>query len=449
MTRQPSPNAPQPPTGTGSSPGAGRRPRLSRRAFIAAGGAAGAGAVGAGALAAGLKLSQSDAPVTSGAYRNAAEPFYGIHQGGITTTPQSSTYFAAFDLTAERRDEVAELLRAWTAAAANLTAGRTAKPLPASGDASEPDSGEALGLGRSRLTINFGFGPGLFETNGTDRYGLRPRRPAALVELLAFPGDQLIEQKTGGDLTVQACADDPQVAFHAVRQLARGAAGVAAIRWVQAGFNETPASQGTPRNLMGFKDGTINPATAAQQARFVWAGPEAPAWMRGGTYLVARRIRISLEHWDSKTLDTQEQVIGRYKVSGAPLGQAGEFDPLDLGATGAGGNPVIPADAHVRLSAPQANSGQMILRRSYAYNDGTDPFTERWPPWQQALMYDAGLLFCAYQRDPRTGFIAIFAKLAENDALGQFTTHTGSVIAALPPAAPAPGSFIGQQLLET
>jgi deferrochelatase/peroxidase EfeB len=422
-----------------------RRLLLSRRRFVTAGGGA---AIGAGALAAGLRLSQSDAPVVGGTYRDATEPFYGIHQGGVTTTPQSHTYFAALDLATGKRTDVAELLRAWTDMAANLTAGRPAKPMPTTGDAPAPDSGEANGLGAARLTINFGFGPGLFEKDGTDRYGLRAQRPAALVDLPRFPGDQLIEQKTGGDLTVQACADDPQVAFHAVRQLARAAGGVAAIRWVQAGFNETPESQGTPRNLMGFKDGTINPRTAAQQAAFLWVGAEGPAWMRGGTYLVARRIRISLEHWDSKSLDTQQQVIGRYKNSGAPLGQSDEFDPIDLDATDNGGNPLIPADSHVRLSSPQANRGQMLLRRGYAYNDGADGFIERWPPWQQALMYDAGLLFCAYQRDPRTGFIPIFGNLAENDALNQFTTQTGSVVAALPPTAPAPGSFVGQLLLK-
>ena len=198
---------------------------------------------------------------------------------------------------------------------------------------------------------------------------------------------------------------------------------------------------------MGFKDGIMNP-TGDQLDQFVWVGSEGPAWMRGGTYLVVRRIRISLEHWDSKSLGTQEAVIGRHKVSGAPLGESNESDPLNLTATDNDGNPFIPMGSHVRLSAPASNNGQMILRRGYAYNDGVDPFIERWPPWQQALMYDAGLLFAAYQRDPRKGFIPIFENLAENDSLGQFTTHTGSAIAAIPPAAPRPGTWVGQHLLE-
>jgi deferrochelatase/peroxidase EfeB len=409
---------------------------ISRRTFL---GSVGGVAVGAGALAAGLKLSSSDAPTVTGTtFSEATESFYG-------SGPQSASYFASFDLSSTKRSEVADLLREWSDAGANLTQGRPAKPLSTREFAVEPDSMEATGIGPSRLTVTIGLGTGLFEKNGEDVYGLKSRRPAALVDLPRFPNDQLIAQKTGGDLTIQACADDPQVAFHAVRQLARMADGVAAIRWTQAGFNETPASEGTPRNLMGFKDGTINPV-GSQLDEFVWVGSEGPSWMRGGSYAVLRRIRISIEHWDSKSLSTQEQVIGRHKVSGAPLGETNEFDALDLNATDAQGNPLIPIDAHVRLSAPQLNKGQMILRRGYAYNDGVDDFVERWPPWQEALMYDAGLLFVAYQRDPRKGFIPIFQNLAENDSLGQFTTQTGSVIVAVPPAASGPGHFVGEGL---
>lgn len=417
---------------------------VSRRAFL---GSVGGAAVGAGALAAGLKLSSSSAPTVTGtSFATATEPFYrNGSQGGITTTPQSASYFAAFDLTTKRRADVRDLLREWSDAAANLAAGKpaaTVSPEPSTGEA---DSMEAVGIGPSRLTITFGFGPGLFEKDGEDRYGLRSKRPSALVDLPRFPNDQLISQKTGGDLTIQACADDPQVAFHAVRQLARMANGVASLRWVQAGFNETAASDGTPRNLMGFKDGTINPA-GSQLEEFVFVGSEGPSWMRSGTYLIIRRIRISLEHWDQKSLSIQEQVIGRHKASGAPLGKSGEFDALDLKKIDRSGDPIIPVDSHVRLAAPQNNDGQMILRRSYAYDDGLSEFNERWPPWQQAMLYDTGLLFMAYQRDPRKGFIPIFQKLAENDALGQFTTQTGSAIVALPPAATDAGHFVGEGL---
>jgi deferrochelatase/peroxidase EfeB len=299
---------------------------------------------------------------------------------------------------------------------------------------------EVVGLGPARLTLTFGFGPGIFELDGVDRFGLRLRRPAELVDLPAFPFDELIAQKTGGDLTIQACADDPQVAFHAVRELLRMSDGVAAIRWTQVGFNETASSMGTPRNLQGFKDGTINPA-GGQLEKFVWAGSESPGWMRRGTYLVVRRIHIAIEDWDARSVREQEQVIGRYKLSGAPLGESAEFDALDLDATDRSGSPLIAVNAHVRLASPQVNGGQMILRRGYAYNDGVTA-----PVGNASPIYDAGLLFFSYQRDPRKGFIPIFQTLSQNDALSQFTVHTGSLIVAVPPAASGPEHYVGESL---
>jgi deferrochelatase/peroxidase EfeB len=268
-----------------------------------------------------------------------------------------------------------------------------------------------------------------------------------------FNGDQLEPARTGGDLSVQACAEDPQVAFHAVRELARLAEGVAAIRWVQSGFCGNFASGVTPRNLMGFKDGSLNPGPAVPGGpndveTVVWAGDEGPAWMRGGSYLVTRRIRIALEHWDRTDVDFQEQVIGRRKPDGAPLGGRRETDGPDLAADDKDGNPVIAEDAHVRLAHPSANGGARILRRAYSYNDGVNITAERWPPWRHGLEYDAGLFFIAYQRDPREGFIKMFDRMSKLDALNQFTTHVGSGMFACPPGA-RPGQFVGETLLRT
>ncbi|HEX3636717.1 MAG TPA: Dyp-type peroxidase [Paraburkholderia sp.] len=460
-------------------------PRPSRRGFLKAGGAA----VAAGAsLGAGLATSQTAqaalarTPAHHADPQTAVEPFYGLHQGGIVTPQQSHTYLAALDLTTDKRDDVIALLRTWTDTAARLTQGATAAPLP-TGTAAKaelvdskidtqvdtktdpkvdntaysptntkaaPDSGDVLGLGPCGLTITFGFGPGLFTHEGKDRYGLASRRPAALVDLPRFNGDQLIAEKTGGDLFIQACANDQQVAFHAVRQLARLAYGVATMRWGQSGFLSGPRGQ-TPRNLMGFKDGTNNPSIAKPQLmnEFVWAGASADApWMEGGTYTVVRRIRITLEHWDNTELDFQEQVFGRHKYSGAPIGKKNEFDAVDLKEEDKDGNPVIPENSHVRLSNQANNNGAQILRRSYSYNDGTNFYIERWPPWRQETEYDAGLIFVAHQSDPRTGFIPINDKLAKFDMMNQFTTHVGSAVFAVPQGAKR-GSYIDAGLFET
>jgi deferrochelatase/peroxidase EfeB len=328
----------------------------------------------------------------------------------------------AFDLIASKPAEVADLLRVWTQAASRLTAGQPAEPFAAALDTPGTDSADGLGLPPARLTITFGFGAGLFVKDGVDRYGLAAHRPEALIDLPRFNGDQLLPEATGGDLSVQACSDDPQVAFHAVRQLATRAYGIADVRWAQSGFVSKPADGSTPRNLMGFKDGTQRPVAIE---KVVWVADEGPAWMRGGSYLVARRIRLALEHWDRTNVGFQEQTMGRHKYSGAPLGLKHEMDPLRLDRNDADGNPVIPEGAHVRL-ANSATTGVEILRRGYSYNDGVN-FTA--------------------ERDPRTGFVRIFENMAKFDMLNQFATHVGGGLFACPPGARA-GEFIGQRLFD-
>jgi deferrochelatase/peroxidase EfeB len=416
--------------------------RLSRRRFLSYGFMA-AAAAGAGLSAQGAPLVDSDAS------KDAVEPFYGAHQGGIVTPLQHNTYFAAFDLVTDSRDDVVQMLQTWTAAAARMSTGQTAKPLGDDDSVPASDSGDALGLSPSRLTITFGFGAGLFTKDGKDRYGLAAHRPEALADLPKFVGDQLADARTGGDLSVQACADDPQVAFHAIRQLARLSYGAAELRWVQSGFTpQTPGNQ-TPRNLMGFKDGTNNPSVkdAKKMDQFIWVGDEGPDWMHNGSYLVARRIRIALEHWDRMNLAFQEQTVGRHKYSGAPLGGKHEFDKADYDATDSDGNPIIPENSHIRLGAAEKNGGAQILRRPYSYNDGTNVTAERWPPWRNEMEFDAGLFFICYQRDPRAGFVKIFEKMAKFDMMNQFVTHTGGGLFACPGGV-AEGEFIGQRLFK-
>jgi deferrochelatase/peroxidase EfeB len=406
-----------------------REPRPSRRGIL----------TGAGGLFA-LAASTSGAQATG---QPSDESFWGAHQAGIVTPQQNHTYFMAFDLVATARAQVADLLRRWTVAAARLTSGQPAAPFGDDLDTPGSDSADAIGLDPARLTITFGFGSGLFTKEGVDRYGLAARRPEALIDLPRFNGDQLVPAATGGDLSVQACADDPQVAFHAVRQLAARAYGVAEVRWAQSGFLSRPTDGGTPRNLMGFKDGTQRPADIE---RVVWVGEEGPDWMRGGSYLVARRVRLALEHWDRTNVGFQEQTMGRHKYSGAPLGLKSEFERLQLDRTDGDGNPVIPEGAHVRLANATTNGGAEVLRRGYSYNDGVNFTAERWPPWRQGMEYDSGLFFLAYQSDPRTGFVRIFENMAKFDMLNQFATHVGGGLFACPPGV-RPGEFIGQHLM--
>jgi len=179
--------------------------------------------------------------------------------------------------------------------------------------------------------------------------------------------------------------------------------------------------------------------------KFVWVGDEGPAWMRDGSYMVIRPTRIALEHWDEMKTSFQEETVGRHKVSGAPIGKKNETDSLDLVATDKDGNPLVAENSHAAMSAPENNDGAQILRRAFSYDNGITKIAERWPPWRQVVTFDAGLLFQCYQKDPRTGFIKLFTRMAQIDMLNQFTTHVGSGLFACPPGAKQ-GEFIGQRL---
>lgn len=339
-----------------------------------------------------------------------------------------------------------QLLKDWTAAAARMTQGLGAGELgPTSGPYAAPpdDTGEAIGLPAAGLTITFGFGPNLFRKEGKDRFRVASRQPDALQRLPHFPADKLNPQRSDGDLCVQAFADDPQVAVHAVRNLARIAFGRAAIRWSQLGFGRTSStstSQATPRNLMGFKDGTMNlkaeePAAVEEH---VWVPADADSkgqWLAGGSYLVARRINMTIETWDRQPLSEQERVIGRTKAEGAPLSGGAEFSQPDFSLQGSDGEPLVATDAHVRMVHPSNNGGAKMLRRGYNFVDGSDGLGRT----------DAGLFFLAYVRDPRTHYIPIQTKLGQGDGLSEYVQHTGSALFAIPPGI-AQGQYVGQAL---
>lgn len=394
------------------------RPGLSRRRML---GFSGASLVVGAAAGAGLdRVALADEGPRGDA--GAAVAFHGPHQAGIATPVQDRLHFAAFDVTTGDRGRLVRMLREWTEAAAAMTAGRPVGDGAVGGVAVAPpdDTGEALGLPPSRLTLTIGFGPSLFEKDGEDRFGIKARRPPALVDLPHFPGDALDPARSGGDIAVQACADDPQVAVHAIRNLARIGFGVVAVRWSQLGFGKTssttPDAQ-TPRNLFGFKDGTDNIAADDGEllGKHVWAGAgDGSGWMAGGSYLVARRIRMHIETWDRTSLREQQDIFGRDKGEGAPVGAKKERDRPVLAK--------MKPDAHVRLAHPDANGGARILRRGYSFTDGSDGLGR----------LEAGLFFIAFQRDPRPGFIRVQNSLA-TDALNEYIQHVGSGVYACPP----------------
>ncbi|WP_409176316.1 iron uptake transporter deferrochelatase/peroxidase subunit [Brevibacillus fortis] len=363
-------------------------------------------------------------------------PFYGKHQSGIITPMQDFICMGAFDLTTTSLGDVRSLFQSWTQAAAHMTAGKNVDEESDNALLPPVDTGEAMGLRPMKLTITFGLGASFFD----ERFGLAAKRPAPLVDLPRFNSDEMRKEWSDGDIVVQVCANDPQVAFHALRNLARIARGKAVLHWLQEGFQRTSASDptgSTPRNLMGFKDGTNNPQVndPATANEVVWAHTaESPAWMAGGSYMVMRRIRMRIEVWDRSSLTDQENTFGRHRLTGAPLGKANEFDELELDRKDAKGKPVIPVDSHVALAHMEGKV--KILRRGYSYSSGMDLKTGQ---------LDAGLLFICFNRDPRKQFIPMQQKLASVDLLNEYITHVGSGLYACLPGA-SEGGYIGDTL---
>lgn len=418
-------------TGEASAPAG-----LSRRGLLglAIGGGVAGLAVGAGAgLTGGVAIGRARAADDA----HSAYEFFGAHQSGITTPVQDHLHFASFDMMPRTdREDLISLLQDWTYASSRMVQGLEVSATGAVGGPAEAppdDTGEALGLPAAGLTITFGFGPGLFENEDGDRYGIAAQRPAGLERLPAFLGDDLDPQTSHGDLCIQACADDPQVAVHAIRNLSRIAFGRARLRWSQLGFGKTSrttATQATPRNLFGFKDGTANILADDTTALtdHVWvSAKDDPAWLAGGSYLVARKIAMLIETWDRVRLSEQDTIIGRDKGEGAPLSGGDEFTAPDFHSK------TIDANSHVSLAHPEQNDGIRILRRGYNYVDGNNALGR----------LDAGLFFLSYQRDPAQ-FISLQRRLS-TDLMNEYIKHVGSGIWAVPAGA-KPGSYVGAAL---
>jgi deferrochelatase/peroxidase EfeB len=410
---------------------------VSRRQLIgASAGAALVGALGgayAGRATAATPEQPAAVPAASGA--SGVVEFHGAHQAGIITPAQDRLHFVSLDVLTKDPDALRGLLDKWTEAAARMTRGEETVPggFDGGGQQAPPDdTGEAFELPASQLTVTIGYAPGLFDA----RFGLASRRPEALTDLPAFRGDALEPGRTGGDIAIQACANDPQVAVHAVRNLIRIGSGLVAVRWSQLGFGRTSSTsttQATPRNLFGFKDGTnnIKAEDTAALDEHVWIQPgdvSGPAaWLAGGSYLVARRIRMHIEVWDRTPLAEQEDIFGRIKRTGAAYGQAGEFDAADFNQQSTRGGPLIPETAHIRLASSHQLGGVKILRRGYNFTDGSDGLGH----------LDAGLFFLAYMRDPAKQFVPMQRSLASADILNEYIEHTGSGVYVCPPGVTA------------
>ncbi|WWT19977.1 iron uptake transporter deferrochelatase/peroxidase subunit [Abiotrophia defectiva ATCC 49176] len=358
---------------------------------------------------------------------NQAIPFYGKRQSGITTPIQRQVYFAVLDLATEDLETIRGIFKSWTAYIARMMQGELVEAYKSNTMLPPTDTGEAVGMGTERLTITVGVSPSFLE-----KLNLTGKKLPELEDLPKFARDQLQEAFTGGDICIQACAEDAQVAFHAVRNLLRKGREHLTLKWSQTGYAAITSQGSTPRNLFGFKDGTANVTSQDDFDRVIWCDQDN--WMKNGTYLIVRRVQMHLETWDRTSLKEQENTFGRHRDSGAPLGAVDEFDPVDLELKDDKGNLVIPEDCHVRLAK---EVGEEIYRRAFSYANGIDPRTGQ---------FDAGLLFISFQKDPQQ-FIKVQKNLGTKDKLNEYITHVGSGLFAILPGVEE-GGYLGQSLFE-
>lgn len=400
--------------------GAGRS-GPTRRQFLLGGAVAGVGAAAAIGIDGVLNRSAPSAPPAEALNGDGIVPFHGVHQAGIDTAAQSHAMLVGLDLRDDvDRSALRRLMRILSDDAARLTRGD-----PALAD-SEPE----LAQSPSRLTVTFGFGPGLVARTGAPR-------PAWLEPLPPFGVDRLQPELSDGDLFLQVACDDPITLAHAGRMLLKDTRTFASVRWTQQGFRRaygTVAPGTTMRNLFGQVDGTSNPQPGtADFDQVVWSDD---GWMAGGTSAVVRRIRMDLDKWDRLDRGGREQSVGRYLHNGAPLTGRNEHDEPDFAATTSIGFPVIPEFSHLRRARSEVAS-ERIFRRAYNYDQGAI----------EGRVAEAGLLFVSFQADAARQFTPIQRRLDELDLLNEWTVPTGSAVFAIPPGC-AEGGYIGEGILD-
>jgi deferrochelatase/peroxidase EfeB len=370
-------------------------------------------------------------------------PFDAEHQAGILTRAQAQASFVALDSIAPDRSTLVTALQNLSTRARSLTQGDTvgAEEL----DDPPPDSGILGPINApDELTVTIAFGASLFD----GRYGLQAMRPKGLERMPSFAHDNLDPARSHGDVLLSVCAGQRDTVTHTVRELMRSVVGHLTPRWRIDGFQSakrgpTPANH--PRNLFAFRDGTANPDVndASLMDKLIWVPPAPPsargsgepAWAGGGTYQVVRTIRMHVEFWDRVGMFEQQKMIGRYRVSGAPLGGTNEFqDPhYDLDPQGKR----IPLIAHIRLANPRTpqTAEQRILRRGYNFDRGLD----------EAGDLDQGLVFVAFNQDVQRQFATIQRRLEEEE-MSDYITPVGGGYFFAPRGSRGLGDWVGSGL---
>ena len=415
---------------TGREPTTAARPRTSpgrrgvcdARAFlgVAAGGAAAIGLGRRRPSAARRRRADGRAPAPAERRGSADVPVHGRAPGGDRDARAGPDVHSRRSTSRRRRaTSWSTLLRRWTTMAARLTAGllgraRTARPAGPY-DAPPDDTGEAMDLPPAGLTITIGFGRSLFvgpeRRHPVDRFGLA--RPARRRRSWSSPTSRATTSTPRAPTATSSSRPAPTTrrsAMHAVRNLTRTAFGTARVRWSQLGFGRTSSTstaQVTPRNLLGFKDGTANVKAeeTADVEQHVWVQPGDEGCTRagrlagGGSYLV-----VAADPDGHRDLGPLGACASRSRSSGGPRPRARRCRAARSSRSptsarqGGDGKPLIAADSHVRLAHPSLHGGRAdAAARLQLHGRQRHARAAR----RRAVLRRRS------SRDPRTGFIPI------------------------------------------
>jgi deferrochelatase/peroxidase EfeB len=412
-------------------PGLRIAPRLRRRDLLI-------GMAAAGGMAALTTLGYRTWLADSEETTEESQPFFGLHQAGILTPSPASALLVSFDVLAKNKADLVKLFQTLTARLQFLMVG--GKPQQLDSKLPPVDSG-VLGIEvfPDNLTATVAVGASLFD----DRFGLATLKPKHLVAMPDFPNDALDAELCHGDLLVQFCSNTAETNIHALRDIIKNLPGLIALRWKMEGFlpphTLKKLGKDTVRNLLGFKDGTANLKVSDSKLmnRLVWVQPksEEPTWATNGSYQVVRVVRNKVEHWDRTPLQEQEQIIGRSKDTGAPLGMQHERDIPRYAQDPKGRQ--IPLDAHIRLANPRQSELGLILRRGFNYSRG----------YTKAGQLDMGLLFVCFQANLEKGFIAVQKRL-NGEPLEEYIKPIGGGYFFALPGVTERNQYLGQTLLE-
>ncbi|MFO1145857.1 MAG: iron uptake transporter deferrochelatase/peroxidase subunit [Rhodospirillales bacterium] len=408
--------------------------RIDRRRVLVGLGAAAGALLEAGAASRSYAADADNvaqAPVSDDTQQR--QPFHGLHQAGVVTPRPATGIVAAFDVLAPTHEDLIRLFRTLSTRIAFLMQGGAPPDL----DPRFPPADSGI-LGPvvipDNLTVTVSLGASMFD----ERFGLAAHRPAHLVRMMRFQNDALDAARCHGDLSLQFCANTADTNIHALRDILKTMPDLLVLRWMQEGSVPVlPAKPGAPpesaRNFLGFRDGSANPdaGDAAVMSKVVWVSKASgePAWAENGTYQVVRIIRNFVERWDRTPLREQEQIIGREKVSGAPLSGGTEANVPDFAADPKG--EVTPLDAHIRLANPRTaeTANSLILRRPFNYSNGVT----------KAAQLDQGLLFICYQSNLERGFITVQQRL-NGEPLEEYIKPVGGGLLPREPSTPATSS---------